>query len=326
MTYKRKILAAAIIGFGMTGFGPAALSQVIDGTPCDPDGLGNPTCEKPDATRGEGVLWTAAEQAVSIVSAIADSRGCFSAGGGVNVDIEVDAAFSPDLHWAGSTDLGNFSFSTVERAYDDDQQDGLRRYDTAVMAAGTVLGATVSELAGSFYTDGAFSIMHGDAEFRYGSAELDEHLIKDFYEGIPVPPTFVDPITGAPVACNKSLFLAGGCIVDDPGDHNPNDPFESVRIIRDNGLEVTTKKFIVDDLTATNTLAKLEVGAPKGKWRQTSFYREANGPGNGHLTYTKVRIAPYGNPVCALRLDGEVRGTVDNPSFSGRITLFPLGI
>lgn len=326
MIQKRKTLAAAIIGFGMMGFGPAALAQTIDGTPCDPDGLGEPTCAKPDATRGEGVLWTAAEQAVSIVAAIADSRGCFSAGRGVDVDIEVDAAFSPDLHWVGTTDLGGFTYSTTERAYDDDQQDGVRRFDTAAVSSGTVLGATVSELAGSFYTDGAFSIMHGDADFRHGSSELDEHLIKDFYEGIAVPPTFVDPLTGAPVPCDEAAFLAGNCIVDDPGDYNPNDPFEPVRIIRDNGLEVTTKKFIVDDLTAENTLAKLEVGAPKGKWRQTSFYREANGPGNGHLTYTKVRIAPFGNPVCALRLDGEVTGTVDNPTFSGRISLFPLGL
>ena len=47
-------------------------------------------------------------------------------------------------------------------------------------------------------------------------------------------------------------------------------------------------------------------GAPKGKWRQTSFYREPNGPGNGRLVYTKVRIAPFGNPECALQMAGTL--------------------
>jgi hypothetical protein len=345
---KMKILAAAV-GAGVMMMGSAAMAQTIDGTPCEAvpnGGLGAQTCKLPDATRAEGVLWTAAEQAVSIVSAIADSRGCFSSGNTpIPLTIQVDYAFNPlapDVHFVGTSKLGGtgeqFTYLTKERAYDPTQQQGLRRIDTSADDAAAanlvnkVLGAKLSELTGAFYADGKYSIMQGGADFRHGAAELDEHLIKDFYEGIAVKPTFKAGPGGACVLQANGFpteqdFLDKKCVVDDAGDYNPLDPLEAVRVIRDNGLEVTTKKHIVEDLQTTVQGGNLiEVGAPKGKWRQTSFYREPDGAGNGRLVYTKVRIAPFGAPVCALQLAGTVKNTVDNPDFTGTITLFPLGV
>jgi hypothetical protein len=307
------------MGFMFAG----SVSAQINGTPCEAlpnGGLGEETCKKPNATRGEGVLWTAAEQAVSIVSAIADSRGCFQAQtlGPVSLSVEVELA-GPVLHWYGNSTLGGLQFTTTEQVHDASQQDGARKYLTQDMVPGNVLGQQVSELSGAFYSDGAYSIMHGDSDFRHGASELDEHIIKDFYEGIPVPPTFGDGPNGAcPVPATEADFLAGRCVVVNAGDHNASDPFERVRVIRDNGLEVTTKKYIFPNLLGSNTF--VEVGAPKGKWRQVSFYREPDGPGNGALTFNKVRIAPFGNPECLIRLSGTVRGTVDDPRFSGTIS------
>lgn len=291
-------------------------SDEIDNTECGGyafEGLGEETCTMPNPTPGEGVMFTAAEQVVSIVSSIADSYGCaVLSGGPISVTIRPNANLA--FPQSATTTIGAAEFVTTEVAnsfhFDTgsagDNGVSVRKHETVLDANTGVRGHIVTsgpfssvfvrglwELAGEFYADGPYSIVFGSADFNFNFDELDERVIKDFYQGVPV----------------AAEVVGTNALLDN-------------RIIRDNGLEVTTKKFDVVNL-ANPSVDLLDVPHPRGKWRQTSFYRGADGIA-GQLTYTKVRIAPFGALECVVQLSGSVTQTISNPRFSGSVNVFPL--
>lgn len=298
MNWKLTGIAAAMMSAGLMA-GGTAQAQTIDGTPCENFafvGLGNETCALPNPTPGEGVLFTAAEQVVSIVSAIADDIGCpaVALGGAITVKIDLQNAIAP---YVGITTIGTAKFNTTQSANSTAEHNGVRQFLTSHNTTGKVVGGVgafgdgLTALVGTYVSDGPYSIMHGDSDFTFNGSLMDERVIKDFYQGIPAPSEIVAGQTAA-----------------------------NTRVIRDNGLEVTTKKAPVPNLAGAG---QLTIGHPKGKWRQTSFYRGPDGA-KGKLTYTKVRIAPFGNPECALQLTGDVNQSLSFPDFDGKLTVFPL--
>jgi hypothetical protein len=301
MNLKLNGIAAAMFAGGLLVGGNAMAQVVVDGTPCENplfEGLGQETCTQPNPYPGEGVLFTAAEQVVSIVSAISDDVGCPAVmlGGPINVKIAANLSFPQ----SAQTTIGTAGFSTLEQVNSQHYStpfvhNGVRVHVTGNPTNGVIVkglfGQGLTALSGTYFTDGPYSIMHGNSDFTYNGDQLDEHLIKDFYQGI---------------ARQEEVA--------------PDNTIRNTRVIRDNGLEVTTKKATVSRLDQESTVL---VGHPKGKWRQTSYYRGPDG-GDGALTYTKVRIAPFGAAECALQLTGAVTGSLSFPVFNGKVTVFPL--
>ena len=238
---------------------------------------------------------------MSIVSAIADDIDCSAIGAAITVKIDVKNQSTPYL---GVTTIGGAAFDTRQVANNNDQHNGVRRFFTShtspaqdgnVISGVGAFGTGLTALSGDYVSDWAYSIMYGSSNFTHNGSLLDERVIKDFYQGIPSISEIVDGQTAA-----------------------------NTRVIRDNGLEVTTKKNTVPDLDPVSVLTQhINLGHPKGKWRQTSFYRGPNGK-KGQLTYTKVRIAPFGAAECILQLTGDVINSISFPDFDGKLTVFPL--
>lgn len=313
MNWKLNSIAAAMMSAGLMVGAPNAFAdqELVDGSDCEQwefAGLGNETCALPNPFPGEGTLFTAAEQVVSVVSAMADALGCQALEIASPISVKILPKFDAGTAGAANTTTlgGTAQFDTVEVAEthfvdtDHNRHNGVRQHETTHVTDGGVgIFGELTALEGTYVSDGPYSIMHGTSDFTYGTNDLDERVIKDFYQG--VAQTGEGP----------------------NGDESPLE-LAQIRIIRDNGLEVTTKKHDVQDLTAApDTL--LTIGHPIGKWRQTSFYRGPDGGTNdGVLTYTKVRVAPYKSVECVLQLRGLVKNNISEPEFTGVVSVFRL--
>lgn len=313
MNWKLNSIAAAMMSAGLMVGAPNALADqpLVDGSDCeqwDFAGLGNETCALPNPFPGEGTLFTAAEQVVSVVSAMADALGCQALQIASPITVKIVPKFDAGTAGAANTTTldGGAQFDTVEVAETHfvdtahNRHNGVRQHETSHVTDGGIgIFGELTALAGTYISDGPYSIMHGTSDFTYGTNDLDERVIKDFYQG-------------------KAQAGEG------PNGNETAAELEQIRIIRDNGLEVTTKKHDVLDLT-TGTTPLLTIGHPIGKWRQTSFYRGPDGgTDDGVLTYTKVRVAPYKSVECMLQLNGAVTNNISEPEFNGTVTVFAL--
>jgi hypothetical protein len=303
MNCKLKPIAAAVIGATFMMAGPSAFAgSNVSGAGCDTDpelGLGQATCLAPDVTAVEGAIFVAAEQIVSMVSAITDNIGCFQASLQSGPSVTITGQMQGPQAFAFAK-LGGYKFVAVEIVNEEatadffgNLQGGVRKLVTADIAAGAVLGENISALVGTYVADGAFAMMTGNSDFNHGQAQLDEHVIKDFYKGVP-----------------------------QPGDEFEGNPTVVPHLVRDNGLEITTKKSFYNNLNTPQALDEL-VGAPKSKWLQTSFYRRPNGQGGngGKLEFIKTRIAPFGSLNCVVTLDITGGGNADQMTLTGKVNV-----
>lgn len=311
MTFKLKALVVGIAGVAMSvGLATARADVGSLANDCnDSDGVpvGTATCAFPGFSLAEKILMGASEQTVSIGSGLADGFGCPLVAGSYSVEVNVHQVAGV---YQGIMRVDGYTHLTQVQA--DGPSIGPKQVTQLVTSdwtTGNINGRFHQNLAGTMTMDAKGSIMYGEADWDADNTRLDEHLIKDFYLGAATPATIVDgDINDANDCLAPTLddILSGACIVADAGDHNPLDPLTPVRVVRDNGLEVITKKVVTENLLPGDPL--LDIGAPKGKWRQTSFYRQPNGGGFGRLVFTKVRIAPFKAASCMQRLDLDLNG------------------
>lgn len=314
-------IATALSGVGlMMGLSGPAMSQDIT----DPDGCettNNVTqCAFPGFSLTEKYMVTLLEQHASIAAGLADGFGCTGVAGTRSINVNVNNA-------GGTSKYDGYTVQVALRADGPGAFKEVTRIETSDATPGTVAGQFHSGLVGTFTGDEQFSIMYGGADWNAGSARLDEHIIKDFYLGAAKPPVIIDNPANPSICPIGSETLADflganpNCLVTDAGDYNPFDPVTVPRVVRDSGLEVITKKVVTDDLIDGGLI---DIGAPKGKWRQTSFYRQPNGGGHGRIVFRKVRVAPFDKPDCMLVMDLNLSGNQSTINGSGTITHTPL--
>lgn len=139
---------------------------------------------------------------------------------------------------------------------------------------GTIGGSATSQLVGNWAFPPTGEIMIGSHDVRHDNAVFDEHVIKDIF-------------------INRNVAEGGNVA--------------NARIILDRGLEVITKKLLVNAVPGniTPVAASAIRGIPRSKWRQTSRYVQPDGITIGEITFKKARIAPNGAPQCLITVTAQ---------------------